>query len=102
MKVIPLFGNLHNANLHWLNSANVVLPKEGAEKISDYRPISLIHTVAKIIAKILTIRLTRPMSTLVSHAQSAFIKMRSIHDNFVYVSNLMCAGSISARPPPYF
>lgn len=89
MKAITLFGNLRTANLQWLNSANVVLPpkKEGAESIADYRPISLIHAVAKIIAKVLAIRLASHMHNLVSHAQSAFIKTRSIHDNFMYVRN---------------
>jgi hypothetical protein len=31
--------------------------KEGAEAISDYRPISLIHAITKIIAKMLALRL---------------------------------------------
>ena len=66
----------------------VLLPKkDGAEGISDYRPISLIHAVAKIIAKVLSIRLAPLMDALVSNAQSAFIKKRSIHDNFMYVRN---------------
>lgn len=90
MNVIGSFGNLHTSNLHWLNSANVVLlpKKEGAEEITDYRPISLIHAIAKIIAKVLALRLGPLMNELVSNAQSAFIKKRSIHDNFLYVKNL--------------
>ena len=90
MKAINLFRNLHVANFHWLNSANIaLLPKKyGAEDISDFRPISLIHGIAKIIAKILSIRLGLLMDDLVSKAQSAFIKKRSIHDNFLYVKNL--------------
>src|ERR1041384_2198359 len=80
MRVIHLFDSLHTANLHWLNSANVVLlpKKEGAEGIADYRPISLIHGIAKIIAKVLSMRLAPHMNDLVSNAQSAFIKRRSI------------------------
>lgn len=90
MRVIDLFGNLHVGNLHWLNSANVILlpKKEGAEGISNYRPISLFHAIAKIIAKVLALRLAPLMNNLVTHAQSAFIKGRSIHDNFMYVRNL--------------
>jgi hypothetical protein len=90
MKVVNDFGNLHVANFHWLNSANIALlpKKEGAEDISDYRPISLIHAIAKIIAKVLALRLSPLMNDLVSNAQSAFIKKRSIHDNFLYVRNL--------------
>jgi PIN domain nuclease of toxin-antitoxin system len=77
-------------NFHWLNSANIALlpKKDGAEEVSDYRPISLIHAIAKIVAKLLANRLGPHMDELVSNAQSAFIKKRSIHDNFLYVKNL--------------
>lgn len=90
MCVINLFGNLHAENFHWLNSANIALlpKKEGAEEVSDFRPISLIHAIAKIVTKILALRLAPFMNDLVSNAQSAFIKKRSIHDNFLYVKNL--------------
>jgi hypothetical protein len=62
--------------------------KEGAESIHDFRPISLIHDVAKIIMKILALRLTPLSGQLISNCQSAFINKRSIHDNFLYVRNL--------------
>ena len=90
MRVINNFSTLHISNLHWLNSANIALipKKEGAEDISEFRPISLIHAVAKIIAKMMATRLAPHMSDLVSNTQSAFIKKRSIHDNFMYVRNL--------------
>ena len=53
MRVITRFDSLHTANLQWLNSANVVLlpKKEGAEGIADYRPISIIHAIAKIMQR---------------------------------------------------
>jgi hypothetical protein len=90
MRVIYLFGDLHAENFHWLNSANIsLLPKkDGAEDISDFRPISLIHAIARIISKMLAMRLSPFMNDLVSKEQSAFIKKRSIHDNFLYVKNL--------------
>jgi hypothetical protein len=55
MRVIHKFGNLHVYNFHWLNSANVSLfpKKEGSEEISDFRPISLIHTITKSSPKCL-------------------------------------------------
>ena len=70
MRVINLFDSLHTSTLQWLNSANVVLlpKKEGAEGIADYRPISLIHAIAKIIAKVLSLRLAPHMTKLVSNA----------------------------------
>jgi hypothetical protein len=89
MDVILAFSNLQSASLHWLNSANIALlpKKDGAQSIGDFRPISLIHAVAKIIAKILASRLAPFMNKLTSRAQSAFIKTRSIHDNFLFVRN---------------
>ena len=90
MQAIHSFNNLHSANLHWLNAANIVLlpKKDGAEEIADYRPISLIHAIPKIIAKVLALRLGPHMHVLISSAQSAFIKRRCIHDNFMYVRGL--------------
>jgi hypothetical protein len=65
-----------------------LLPKkDGAEDIGDFHPISLIHAIAKIIAKVLALRLSPMMPTLISNAQSAFIRNRSIHDNFLFVRN---------------
>ena len=57
--------------------------KDGAEAIADFRPISLIHSFAKIIAKVMAMRLAPHMNRLISKSQSAFIKKRSIHDNFM-------------------
>lgn len=48
----------------------------------------LIHAIAKIIAKVLAIHLSPHMHALVSNTQSAFIKTRSIHANFMYVRNI--------------
>jgi hypothetical protein len=75
-------------NLH--NKANIILipKKDGAEDIRDFRPISLIHSVAKLITKILALRLAPLMDKLISPCQSAFIKRRSLHDNFFYMRNL--------------
>lgn len=75
-------------DLNLLNTVTIVLipKKEGAESAGDYRPISLIHAFAKLIAKILALRLTPYMNQLISNSQSAFIKGHSIHDNFLYVS----------------
>ena len=54
----------------------------------DYHPISLIHTTMKIIAKVRSSLLAPFMKNIASNAQSAFIKSRSIHDNFMCVRNL--------------
>lgn len=90
MLVIHSFDQLRSNNLQILNSANVVLvpKKEGAEGIGDFRPISLIHGIGKLISKVLALRLQPHMGSLISQAQSALTKKRSIHDNFMYVRNL--------------
>jgi hypothetical protein len=40
------------------------------------------HSVGKLLMKILATRLCPHLNKLVSKSQSAFIKSRSIHDNF--------------------
>jgi mannosylglycoprotein endo-beta-mannosidase len=90
MAAIHAFYDLRCRDLNLLNKVAIVLlpKKEGAEDVRDFRPISLIHAVAKIITKVLALRLEPLLSQLISTTQSAFIKKRSIHDNFLYVRNL--------------
>ena len=90
MEAVIAFHNLRISSLPLLNSANIVLipMKEGIDYVTDCRrPISLIHSFAKIIAKALALRLAPYMKTIVPPTQSAFIKKRSIHDNFMAVRN---------------
>jgi hypothetical protein len=74
-------------NLRLLNSAFItMLPKmEGADGAADYRPISLIHSFAKLMTKNLANRLGAKLDCLISKTQSAFIKGRFIQDNFMMV-----------------
>ena len=74
-----------------LNSANIILlpNKADALRVTDFRPISLIHSIAKIFSKMIVNRLTPRLNSIVSSYQSAFIKRRSIHDNFLYVQNMV-------------
>lgn len=62
------------------------------------RPISLIHSVAKLFAKILASRLALHMHKIISKSQSTFIKGRSIHDNYMYVRNMARRFHRSKRP----
>lgn len=76
--------------LHQLNSAFLVLipKKEDAMIVGDYRPISLIHSFAKLVTKILANRLAPRLQNMVASNQSAFIKGASIHDNFILVQHM--------------
>ncbi|OIT39647.1 putative acyl-activating enzyme 19 [Nicotiana attenuata] len=58
-----------------------LIPKKiGARELRDFRPISLIGSVYKIISKVLTERLKTVISKLVDRHQMAFIKGRQIMD----------------------
>jgi hypothetical protein len=61
MRVVHLFGILQVANLYWLTSVNIALlpNKKGVEDISDLRPISIIHAIAKTIPKCFLFSLAR-------------------------------------------
>ena len=87
MQALHQLYNLRAQHWNLLNSANIVLlpKKEDPTTISDYRPISLMHSVAKILGKVLANRLAPHLNDIVSRSQCAFIKGRSIHDNFQYI-----------------
>ena len=87
MRAIAAIEARISRNLHLLNSATMVLlPKSpDAAHPKDYRPISLVHFFGKLFTKILALRLRPRMKELVNPCQSAFIKQRAIHDNFVFV-----------------
>jgi hypothetical protein len=83
---------LHQGNtrkLWMMNSAYLTLiPKKvDAKTAGDYRPISLIHSFAKLVSKVLANRLAPHLQNLVATNQSAFVKGRSIHDNYMLVQH---------------
>lgn len=80
-QISQLRGDLSNL----LNTAKVVLipKKERSAMISDYRPISLIHSLAKIFSKILSNRLAGKLPDMVSQSQSPFVQKRCLHDNYI-------------------
>ena len=66
-----------------------LLPKRAdVRSLYDYRPISLIHIFAKLVAKLLSLRLAPHLGSMVSTNQSAFIGGRCIHDNFMLVQQM--------------
>nr|GEX12039.1 RNA-directed DNA polymerase, eukaryota [Tanacetum cinerariifolium] len=59
----------------------VLIPKfSGANVVKDFRPISLIGSLYKIIAKVLANKLVVMLGSIVSEVQSAFVKDRQILD----------------------
>jgi hypothetical protein len=99
-EALRAFHSLKTRKLELINEANIVLlpKKDGAINISDFRPISLISSMTKIITKILADRLAPRLNELISDCQNAFIKKRCIHDNFVYVQSVIRALHKANRP----
>ena len=65
-----------------LNATFITLipKKHAANEIRDFRPISLVGGVYKIIAKVLANRLRLVMGDLISASQNAFVRDRQILD----------------------
>jgi hypothetical protein len=74
-----------------LNQALVVLipKKEDPKYVSDFRAISLTHSFAKVITKLLANRLAPQLDEHIPINQIVFIKNRCIHDNFIYVQEVI-------------
>jgi hypothetical protein len=89
MCTFDVFWHLDTRHLHNTNDAfMVLLPKMAeASAIKDYHSIALIHTVGKLISKVLANRLAPKLGELVHVSQSAFIKGCFIQDNFKLVQS---------------
>lgn len=72
------------------NSSFIVLipKKEGNCGLKDLRPISLIGSLYKVIAKVLAKRMKKVMEKLIGDAQSAFLMDRNILDGVVVLNEL--------------
>ena len=87
MAAISAIWSRKLVNFGTLNSAYITLlpKKEDANQPKDFRPISLVHSFAKLVTKLLANRLAPKLQEMVSPVQSAFIKGRFIQDNFMLV-----------------
>lgn len=91
--IMATIGALHGGDtrkLHLLNSSYMVLipKKKEPTLIGDYRLISLVHSFAKLLTKVLANRLSPRLGTIVALNQSTFICGRCIHDNFLLVKHI--------------
>ena len=82
MAAISAIWSKKLVNFGTLNSAYITLlpKKEDADQPKDFRPISLVHSFAKLVTKLLANRLAPKLQEMVSLVQSAFIQ-----DNFMLV-----------------
>ncbi|KAK1274779.1 hypothetical protein QJS04_geneDACA000807 [Acorus gramineus] len=82
-----------------LNATFIALiPKNsGADRVSNYRPISLLNSSYKIIAKVLASQLRSVLKELVDLSQSAFIQGRSLLDGFLIAQECVAGAHNSKR-----
>ena len=62
------------------------LEKGGPEDFKNYRPISLVGSLYKLLVKVLAKRLKRLMLKLINRAQNAFVEGRQIMDASLMVN----------------
>ena len=72
----------HGRFVRSLNSTFLVLisKKAGAEDLKDFRPISLVGGLYKLLTKVLANRLKKVVGKVVSSARNAFVEGRQILD----------------------
>ena len=81
----------HSSFLKSLNNTFLVLiPKKGeAEDLGDFKPISLLGGLYKLLAKVLANRLKKVVGKVVSPAQNAFVMGRQILDASLIVNEVI-------------
>ena len=70
----------------------LILEKNGALNIRDFRPISLVGSVYKILAKMLANRLKEVLDQLISESQNSFVGSRQILDSFSLLMSVLIVG----------
>ena len=63
--------------------------KREAEDLKDFKPISLLGSLYKLLAKVLANRLKRVVGMVVSDAQNAFVKGRHILNASLIVNEII-------------
>lgn len=74
----------------WNSTSLVLIPKiTNATRTTDFRPISCLNTVYKVISKLLANRLKSILPKVISNAQSAFLPGRLLAENVLLATDLV-------------
>ena len=74
----------------WNSAILVLIPKkQNASLTTDFRPISCLNTVYKVISKLLAMRLKEIPPQIISSAQSAFLPGRLLAENVLLATDLV-------------
>ncbi|KAM0873929.1 hypothetical protein ACQ4PT_037735 [Festuca glaucescens] len=87
MAAFNSLSHLDNRGFGAVNGALITLlrKKPGAEEVRDFRPISFIHGIVKLVAKVMANRVAPILPQMVGVHQSSFMRGRCLHDNFIMV-----------------
>jgi len=90
IKIIQDAFDMSTAPPQWMACNVILIPKTQEPKtLKDYRLISIGNILYRLIAKIITNRFQPHMNKIISGAQSAFIRGRSITDNAVLMKEVI-------------
>ena len=91
-EIMEMFKDFH-ANETFIKSLNVtflvLIPKGDAEDLKDFRPISLLGSLYKILAKVLANHLKKVEGKVVSEAQNAFVEGQQITNASLIANELI-------------
>lgn len=65
--------------------------------LKDFRPISLLGSLYKLISKVLACRLSKVMASIISNSRSAFLKGRNLVDGVVVINEVVDLAKKSKR-----